>query len=87
MRCQSCAEMSFVGAYLCIDCAGQSHLTVATATRSLAVLQLPACFDPSSTRIQDMGYCVENSLQRLYCRPNPKDINPKTRRPFKGGRK
>ena len=32
---------------------------------------------------EDMGYCVENSLQRLYSRPNPKDINPKTRRPFK----
>ena len=32
---------------------------------------------------EDSGYRVENSIQRLYCRPNPKEINPKTRRPYK----
>lgn len=32
---------------------------------------------------EENGYRVENSLQRLFCRPNPNEIDPKTRRPFK----
>jgi len=32
---------------------------------------------------EENGYRVENSLQRMFCRPNPNEIDPKTRRPFK----
>ena len=32
---------------------------------------------------EETGYRVENSIQRLFCRPNPKDINPTTSRPYK----
>ena len=32
---------------------------------------------------EENGYRVENSLQRMFCRPNPNEIDPQTRRPFK----
>jgi hypothetical protein len=48
--------------------------------QELSRMHTVICFHWSE---EENGYRVENSIQRLFCRPNPNEIDPKTRRPFK----